>query len=162
MSTVVSLYNLRTTGFAHRQFSRIPALGTLSRTLKQVDADDDSVNYARLAPFGVAVAENGALRAGNTVVTNTYTVLTTDYNIIIDLAGVNKTITLPVSGGLTDGRKMWVVLRSSSGGIATLAAGAGDTILGGASVSMGATPGAAAAIRRIYLDLANKDWLVQP
>jgi hypothetical protein len=156
MSTNVTLYNFRPNGLAHPEFPRVAALSVASKTIKQVNADDYATHYDRLAAFGVSVSQNGTLLAGTTIVTDSiYTTLTTDYIVIVDLLAVTRVVTLATSGSLSDGRKMWVYLRSTTGGAVTLTAGGGDTILGGASVSLSG----AGAVRRIELDGTN--WVAQ-
>jgi hypothetical protein len=156
MSTTVALTNLRSGPLAHPEFAAVAALATKSKLLKQVNADDYSGRYDALAAFGVAVSENGVLRPGSHLVTDSiYTQVAADKCIVIDLLAVTRVITLAVSGTLTQGALLYVLLRSTTGGQATITAGAGDTILTLASVPL-STAGAV-----LRLKLVGTDWVAQ-
>ena len=131
MSTLVEFTNLRAGPLAHPELT-IPAGDTASKTYKQVNADDYSVNFDSLAAFGVAVSEDGVYRPG-VVVISAVASLTTETLAIVDTDGPGFTVTLPAASGLDDGYKIWIVLRTDGGGNLTVDGAGADTVLGAAT-----------------------------
>ena len=153
MSATIAITNLRATPFAHPEFATLNALATKTKVLKQVNADDYSANYPLLAAFGVAVTVDAAPAAGAVFATGAYTMTAADYAVVCDNGATPRTITLaPSSTPLPNGVEVYVFHRSGSG-LITLAAGAGDTVAGLASITLNT-----GIIKRLRLDGTN--WVV--
>lgn len=151
MSATIAITNLRATPFAHPEFATLNALATKTKVLKQVNADDYSANYPLLAAFGVAVTVDAAPVAGAVFATAAYVMTAADYAVVCDNGATPRTITLaPSSTPLAQGVEVFVYHRSGAG-LITVAAGAGDTVNGGASITL--ATGAVARLR-----LSGTDW----
>jgi hypothetical protein len=155
VSTSIAITNLRTTPFAHPEFSVLAALASKTKTLKQVNADDYSANYPLLAAFGVAVSVDGAPAAGAVFATAAHAMTATETAVVCDNGATPRTVTLAASSlPLVDGFEVYVYHRTGAGAI-TVAAGVGDTVDGGASITL-----AAGEVARLRLDLAATNWVL--
>ena len=155
MSATIAITNLRATPFAHPEFATLNALATKTKVLKQVNADDYSANYPLLAAFGVAVTVDAAPVAGAVFAAGAYVMTAADYAVVCDNGGIARTVTLaPSSTPLVDGVEVFVYNRPGlvTANI-TVAAGAGDTVNSGASITL--LPGAVARLR-----LSGTNWVV--
>jgi len=135
MSVSISIVNLRTTPFAHPEFAVIPALGTATKTLKTVNADDYSANYPLLAAFGVALSAGADPAPGAVFATGAYAMTAADSAVVCDNGAVARTITLPASGTVPDGTTVYVYHRTGAANITVDGAGA-DTVNGAATATL--------------------------
>jgi hypothetical protein len=116
MATTVTIENYRNNPVAHPKMAVVQPLQSRTRELKQVNADDYSGSYDRLAAFGVAVNEDGTYRPGVQVITATATVANDTHIVIADIdAEGNQTATLPAVATVGDGHTMVVSLRTKEG-----------------------------------------------
>ena len=117
-----------------------------------MNADDYSANYPLLAAFGVALSAGGTPAAGAVFATGAHPMTASESAVVCDNGATPRTVTLAVSGLLTQGASVYVYHRSGSGAI-TVAAGVGDTVDGGASITL-----AAGEVAR--LTLVGTNWVL--
>lgn len=135
MSVSISIVNLRSTPFAHPEFSTLDALETATKTLKTVNADDYRANYPLLAAFGVALSEGGSPAAGAVFATAAYAMTAADSAVVCDNGATPRTITLPASASVPDGTVAFVYHRTGAGLITVDGDGA-DTVNGNPNATL--------------------------
>ncbi len=159
MSVTLAVTNCGLRKFSLPGFTTMDALPTVTKTkvVKQVNADDRSTNFDRLGKFGVAISENGTYRTGAVAISGA-AVLTATQQVAICTIAADYTLGLPALASVPVGHKIFIHLRSRSGGTLTIDGNSSETVLGQANQTT-ATAGYILRIEKATAGATN--WTAQ-